>query len=132
MSAAFQRRTFAPGEAVFKEGDPGDSLYVVERGRVHIWIGHPAQPTILGLVEEGGVFGEMAIFDRKPRMANASAAEEATLMRMPASVLRESLYGADPLLRQLVQILIDNLRKMGRRLDELEGRCPTGPSRPAP
>ncbi|MBJ7414527.1 MAG: cyclic nucleotide-binding domain-containing protein [Niveispirillum sp.] len=33
MSAAFERRTFAPGELIFKEGDPGDSLYVVESGR---------------------------------------------------------------------------------------------------
>lgn len=122
MSAAFERRTFAPGELVFKEGDPGDSLYVVESGRVRIWRGDDIHPTIIGTVDEKGVFGEMAIFDRKPRMANASAETEAVLMRMPASVLRESLYGADPLLRQLVQLLIDNIRTMARRLDELEQR----------
>lgn len=120
MSAAFQRRVFAPGEIVFHEGDPGDSLYVVEKGRVRIWRAHDGHDTEIGLVEQGGVFGEMAIFDRKPRMANASADVESTLMRMPASVLRESLYGADPLLRQLVQILIDNIRTMARRIDELE------------
>lgn len=120
MSAAFERRTFASGELVFKEGDPGDSLYVVERGRVRIWRGDASHPTILGTVDEQGVFGEMAIFDRKPRMANASALEESVLMRMPASVLRESLYGADPLLRQLVQLLIDNIRAMATRLDQLE------------
>lgn len=120
MSAAFERRTFAPGELIFKEGDPGDSLYVVERGRVRIWRGDEAHPTLIGVVETAGVFGEMAIFDRKPRMANASADEESVLMRMPASVLRESLYGADPLLRQLVQLLIDNIRTMARRMDELE------------
>lgn len=122
MSAAFERRTFAPGELVFKEGDPGDSLYVVESGRVRIWRGDDIHPTIIGTVDEKGVFGEMAIFDRKPRMANASAETESVLMRMPASVLRESLYGADPLLRQLVQLLIDNIRTMARRLDELEQR----------
>lgn len=122
MSAAFERRTFAPGELVFKEGDPGDSLYVVEKGRVRIWRGDEIHPTIIGTVDEKGVFGEMAIFDRKPRMANASAETESVLMRMPASVLRESLYGADPLLRQLVQLLIDNIRTMARRLDELEQR----------
>lgn len=129
MSAAFQRRTVEPGEIIFHEGDPGDSLYVVESGRVVIWRGDPAHPTRIGTVETGGVFGEMAIFDRKPRMANASAEERSTVMRMPASVLRESLYGADPLLHQLVQILIDNIRHMARRLDELEGRV-GGPATP--
>ncbi|WP_119679180.1 Crp/Fnr family transcriptional regulator [Indioceanicola profundi] len=131
MSAAFQRRPYETGEPVFQEGDPGDSLYVVEKGRVRIWTGDPERPTILGIVEEGGVFGEMAIFDKKPRMANASADAESVLMRMPATVMRESLYGADPLLRQLVQILIDNVRNMARRIDELEGRCtPGGCTRP--
>lgn len=125
MSAAFERRTFAPGEQIFKEGDPGDSLYVVESGRVRIWRGDPDHPTIIGRVETSGIFGEMAIFDRKPRMAHASAEAESVLMRMPASVLREGLYGADPLLRQLVQLLIDNIRTMARRLDELEKRLGT-------
>lgn len=123
MSAAFQRRSYQAGEPVFRQGDPGDSLYVVEAGRVRIWTGDPAHPTLLGAVDEGGVFGEMAIFDRQPRMANASAETDCVLMRMPATVLRESLYGADPLLHQLVQILVDNIRKMARRIDELEGRC---------
>lgn len=123
-SAAFQRRSFAPGETIFNEGDPGDSLYVVEQGAVRIWRGRAEHPTVIGRVETGGVFGEMAIFDRKPRMAHATALEDCVLMRMPTSILRESLYGADPLLRQLVQILIDNIRTMARRLDELEGRVP--------
>lgn len=122
MSAAFERRTFAPGELIFKEGDPGDSLYVVESGRVRIWRGDVEHPTVIGRVETSGIFGEMAIFDRKPRMAYASAEVESVLMRMPASVLREGLYGADPLLRQLVQLLIDNIRTMARRLDELEAK----------
>jgi len=122
MSAAFERRTFAPGELIFKEGDPGDSLYVVENGRVRIWRGDTDHPTVIGRVETSGIFGEMAIFDRKPRMANASAEVESVLMRMPASVLREGLYGADPLLRQLVQLLIDNIRTMAKRLDELEAK----------
>lgn len=122
MSAAFLRRTYAAGEVIFRDGDPGDALYVVEKGQVRIWKGAPDAPTPIGLVDEGGVFGEMAIFDKQPRMASASAAVESTIMRMPATVLRESLWGADPMLRQLVQILINNVRGMARRIDELEGR----------
>lgn len=123
MSAAFQRRTYAPGEVIFRDGDPGDSLFVVEKGQVRIWKGDGGHDVPLGIIDEGGVFGEMAIFDRQPRMANASAAVESVVMRMPATVLREGLWGADPLLRQLVQILINNVRTMARRIDELEGRC---------
>ncbi|HYC05719.1 MAG TPA: cyclic nucleotide-binding domain-containing protein [Azospirillaceae bacterium] len=130
MSAAFMRKTFAAGELIFAQGEPGDSLYVVEAGSVRIWSGDPDKPTIIGYVEPGGVFGEMAIFDKQPRMASASALTEATVMRMPASVLRQSLYGADPLLQQLVQILINNIRGMARRLADMERKLAA--QQPAP
>jgi CRP-like cAMP-binding protein len=63
-------------------------------------------------------------------MASASALTEATVMRMPASVLRQSLYGADPLLQQLVQILINNIRGMARRLADMERKLAA--QQPAP
>jgi CRP/FNR family transcriptional regulator, cyclic AMP receptor protein len=118
MPASFVRRTYQPSEIIFREGDPGDSLYVVEQGAVEIWRGDGEQRWVLGRVGPGGVFGEMAIFDRQPRMASASAAEEAVLLRVPASVLRQAMAGADPLLVELIRVLLDNLRNLARQLDE--------------
>ena len=88
-------------------------LYLVERGSVIIWTGTEADKHVLGEVETGGLFGEMAILNRQPRMANASAGGETQLLEMPASMLRQTINRADPLLVQLINGLMNNLQRAG-------------------
>ena len=63
-------RVFAPGERIFKAGDPGDSLYFIHNGRVEILTD---QNEHLARLEEGSCFGEMALVSEKPRNATARA-----------------------------------------------------------
>ena len=113
MAAILQHKHYRPGDPIFRKGDPGDFLYLVERGSVIIWTGTEADKLVLGEVETGGLFGEMAILNRQPRMANASAAGETQLLEMPASVLRQTINRADPLLVQLINGLMNNLQRAG-------------------
>ena len=55
----------------------------------------------------------MAILNRRPRMANASAAGETRLLEMPASMLWQTINRADPLLVQLINGLMNNLQRAG-------------------
>jgi CRP/FNR family cyclic AMP-dependent transcriptional regulator len=118
MAAILQHKHYSPGDPIFRKGDPGDYLYLVERGSVIIWNGTDSDKHVLGEVETGGLFGEMAILNRQPRMANASAAGETRLLEMPASMLRQTINRADPLLVQLINGLMDNLRRAGIRYGE--------------
>ena len=113
MAAILQNKYYNPGDPIFRKGDPGDHLYLVERGSVIIWTGTEADKHVLGEVETGGLFGEMAILNRRPRMANASAAGETRLLEMPASMLRQTINRADPLLVQLINGLMNNLQRAG-------------------
>lgn len=112
MPAAFQRRTFRPGEPVFRKGEPGDCLYFVEQGRVRIWSGPEDDPLVIGRAAAGAVFGEMAILDKKPRMANASAEEDTVVLEMPASAVREAMHEADPMLNRLIHGLLGYIRAL--------------------
>ena len=67
------------GEALFQEGDQGDRAYVVQEGNVDIVKNGVDGEVILGTVEKGGIFGEMALIDDQPRMATAIAADKSTL-----------------------------------------------------
>jgi CRP/FNR family cyclic AMP-dependent transcriptional regulator len=113
MAAILQHKHYRPGDPIFRKGDPGDHLYLVERGSVIIWTGTDTDKQVLGEVETGGLFGEMAILNRQPRMANASATGETQLLEMPASMLRQTINRADPLLVQLINGLMNNLRRAG-------------------
>jgi len=67
-------------KVLFRAGEAGDAMYVIERGKVRISVeardGRELTLTELG---RGDFFGEMALFDGQPRSANATASEESRL-----------------------------------------------------
>jgi signal transduction histidine kinase len=81
-AAAERMRTvfFPAGEVIFREGDPGHGLYLVMAGSVRISVrGREQQPETLDIVQAGDFFGEMAMIDKSPRSATATAAESCLL-----------------------------------------------------
>ena len=75
------RTVFYPGgEVIFREGDPGHGLYLVLAGSVRISVrGREGHQETLDIVATGDFFGEMAMIDRSPRSATATAAESCLL-----------------------------------------------------
>ena len=68
------------GEVIFREGDPGDLMYLVGEGSVKISkSGRGGQQETLGFIKSGNFFGEMALLDGEPRSAMATAAEPTLL-----------------------------------------------------
>ena len=68
------------GEVIFREGDPGDLLYLVGEGSVKISkSGRGGQQETLGFIQSGNFFGEMALLEGEPRSAMATAAEPTLL-----------------------------------------------------
>jgi len=64
----------AEGEVIFREGDPGDLLYLVGEGSVRISkSGRGGEQETLGVIQPGNFFGEMALLDGQPRSAMATA-----------------------------------------------------------
>jgi len=75
-----RRRRVPAGSALFRAGDQGDAMYLIERGRVRISIADDDKKDItLAELAQGDFFGEMAIIDGKQRSADATVAEDAEL-----------------------------------------------------
>ena len=109
------RLVIAEGAAVFKEGEIGDRAYVVQEGRIDIVKEHEGgEETILGSVEKGGIFGEMALIDDQPRMATARAAVATTVIAVPRDVFSQKLSKCDPFIRGLLGIFVRNIRSMAK------------------
>ncbi|HIJ61381.1 MAG TPA: cyclic nucleotide-binding domain-containing protein [Rhodospirillaceae bacterium] len=108
------RRVYAPGEVIFKEGEMGRRCaYLVEQGRVEISKKTAeGMDKVLGYIPTGGVFGEMALVDNKPRMAKATAAEPSTLIIVTEAALEMKLRKTDPFIRGLLNIFVRNIRDL--------------------
>ncbi len=109
-----------PAEVLFREGDPGDSFYVVARGRLKITRGG----TPLTEVGPGGSFGELTLARDVPRSATVYAAEEALVYglsrdRFREVVERRPVVGAKLLLAALDGVG-DRLREVSERLSQVE------------
>jgi CRP/FNR family transcriptional regulator/CRP/FNR family cyclic AMP-dependent transcriptional regulator len=115
-----QRRSFDRGESIFFKGDPGDTLYVIVSGEVKIVLAsEEGQESILIVFKEGDFFGEMALFDAKPRSADAVTVRATTLLALRREdfeqFVREHPEVAFPIFRWLTA----KLRRTTDRLEDI-------------
>jgi CRP/FNR family transcriptional regulator, cyclic AMP receptor protein len=80
----WQRRSVKKSETIFRKGDVGSSMFVVEEGAVEISVpGEDKQTTIpVSVVNQGGFFGELALFSGLPRTATSKALTDSNLLEM--------------------------------------------------
>lgn len=104
-------RRIPSGNFLFKEGDKGDSLFVVIAGQIDITKSQNGTSQVLVSMEAGDCFGEMAIIDSEPRMADAVAASDATVLEVNQSVINDNEdITSLKLVRQLAILLVKKLR----------------------
>jgi CRP-like cAMP-binding protein len=106
------RRVYASGEVIFKEGEVGRRCaYLVESGKIEISkASGDGSNRVLGHIMSGGIFGEMALVDNKPRMAMARSVDTTTLIIVTESSFEQKLRKADPFIRALLYIFVRNIR----------------------
>jgi len=75
-----------PGDIIFKQGDQGDSIVLVLRGEVGVYVADErGDETHVATVEENTFFGEMAIIDETNRMATVRAGSDCLLGTIPST-----------------------------------------------
>ena len=105
------------GDVLFREGDDPDELFVVVSGRIAIANKSiDGRESMVALMEEGDLFGEMGLFDGRGRSAEARALETSVVTAVPYGPVR-NLYKDDPaLLWRVVAMLAGRLRTMDTAL----------------
>jgi len=98
-------------DLIFSEGDEAAELYVVRSGRVAIAKrSADGRESVVALMEEGDLIGEMSLFDGEGRSADARALEPTELVAVPFASLRAVLEERPHLLWGVVQLLVERLR----------------------
>lgn len=81
LVGALRRRACRAGDVIFRQDDPGVSLYVIESGVVKVQRTSPdGKQVILAILSGGDIFGELAVLDGEPRSADAVAKEDCALL----------------------------------------------------
>lgn len=114
MAEILERKTLAEGDVLFKEGDEAPCAFIVQEGEVEVFKKGADQPTVLGVVRKGGIIGEMGLIDSKPRMASARALKSTTVIVVSRDMMNQKIAKADPFIRALIGILIDDVRRLSK------------------
>jgi serine/threonine protein phosphatase PrpC/CRP-like cAMP-binding protein len=112
---------FDPGEDIIAQGESGEELYVILNGRVRLHL----RGSFITELGKGAHFGEMALVDRSPRSASATAVERTRVLCLRRSDFFNILRGDAPLAVKLLwsftQVLTERLRKTTAELSTSRG-----------
>jgi len=103
--------TYASGDVIFREGDLGTEMYIIQEGEVHIIKHINGESHLLSKLERGDFFGEMAVLESVPRTADAVAASD-----VRAVVINGARF--DEMLRKNPEVAVRIIRKYSKRLRE--------------
>lgn len=100
---------FKKHDVIFREGDEGNSMYIIEKGEVEI----KKKDKVLTLFGAGDTFGEMALFEKERRSADAVSRCDTSLYRIDTHDFRKFLFNHT---ESATQFLYNSMQEMSRRL----------------
>lgn len=133
LAAVGERRSYAAGERLMKQGEAADSMFVILSGKVHVVREHPdlASPIPLATLGSGEVVGEMGLLDGDPRSATVTAAEPVVAMQVPQTALSQIVAQHPDIYGALVKTLSKRLRDTNELAAQIAGNG-NGKGAPAP
>ena len=117
LVAAAETRSLSRGDVIFTENHEATELFVVESGRIAIANkSDDGRESVVALMERGDLFGEMPLFDRMLRSAEARALEPSAVTAIPYAPLRRIYENRPELLWNVVELLAGRLRNTDNQL----------------
>ena len=104
---------FEEGAVIFREGDLGDSMYIIYYGEISIHKGS----TTLAVLKEKDVFGELSLIDAESRSASAKALADAYLFKIDQEPFFELIDSRPEIAKGFLKMLCRRLRVLNERFD---------------
>lgn len=112
LAAAAVEHLYGTGEVIVREGEPGQSMFIVVEGRVSITVGASAKE--VAVTEAGGYFGEMSLLTGEPRTATVTAKTDTTVLEIKSAPFATYVKSHPQVLDQLAT----SAAKRRRELDD--------------
>lgn len=114
-------RRYEQGEVIFREGDPGEVLYMVQTGQVRIFVNSldGSETSVILFGRAGDIFGELAVIDGLPRSATAVALDKTTLYTIQRQTFSQHMRHMPQLSFNFMHELTKKVRYNTRQMDSL-------------
>ncbi len=117
-------RELKTGEILFHDGDPAESLFIIQKGQIRLFKPKGKGFIEIGVLRAGEVIGEMAFFDDdgsgKKRSCSASAITPVEIVEISFLAFGKTMQSLNPWFKTIINTLATRLRKANSRIKELE------------
>ena len=119
---------FPKGHVLFKEGDEGEEMYIIQTGRVAIKKKVKDGDALLATLEKGDFFGEMAILERLPRSATAELVEDGDVIVISGETFGDMIKANPEIAVRMLRKYSIRLRDADRQIEQILARQGGGPA----
>jgi CRP-like cAMP-binding protein len=111
---------FAPGEALVRQGDDADSLYVIAKGRVSIHVLVDGSDKEVAQLQQGSYFGEMGLMTGEPRNATVQALSHVDTYHLDKAAFRQLLLSRPELADSMAEVLAKRKAELDQVRESLD------------
>lgn len=119
-------RQFAAGESIIKENEPGETAFVIERGKVEVTKVVDGKSVHIAFLEKGSTFGEMSMVDDLPRSASVKAVEETLVRELHRDDLYATMKSSPDTVITLLKSIFERLREANGQIARLTSEASSG------
>jgi CRP/FNR family cyclic AMP-dependent transcriptional regulator len=120
IRAVSVEKTYPKSAVVLTEGEMGDSLYMIQTGKVKVFIGdEDGREIILKILGPGDFFGEMSMIDKQPRSASVTTLEASTFHILSHTAFDKCVENSPPIGKMVLRVLATRVREADRKIGTL-------------
>ena len=120
VRAVAAEKTYPKNAVVLTEGEVGDSLYMIQSGKVKVFIGdEDGREIILKILGPGDFFGEMSMIDKQARSASVNTSEASTFLVLTHAAFEKCVEQSPRIANMVMRILAQRVREADRKIGTL-------------
>ncbi len=120
MNSGSLGKTYADGAIIVRQGDSGDCMFAIQKGQIEVVRRGKDGDVRVAVLEEGEIFGEMAIFEREARSATVRALGEVRVLTVDKKTFLRRVQEDPSLAFNLVRMMSRRIRRLSGEIAELQ------------
>ena len=122
MTTGVLGKVYQHGEVIIREGEVGNCMYVIQAGQVEVLLKRGDDEVCVAVLEDGDVFGEMALFEQEVRSATVRARGEVRALALEKRTFLRKIHEDPSLVFRILEKMSHRIRELNTALNAALGR----------